>query len=103
MLSFTQFITESVDIATDYHPAPKGELNVARGPGSSIVGGGAVKDKSGKTHLSVYHHNNGHTYIHDHGGGRVYKSNKAVHHSSKHIAASYADNNGEEASAYKGI
>lgn len=97
MLSFTQFITEDFDIVTHFSQTKERVGPTTHG----VVGFGAVKDKSGKTHADVFHHSNGHTYIRHQ--GMTFKSNKPVHHSSKEIAKSLAYNEGEEDGYYKGI
>ena len=105
-------LLESVDIVDSYHPAPKNEKNSipkdihdwATNPGkySSVDYAGGIAHKNGKLHLSVFHHNNGHTYIREHGTDvELHKSNKPVHHKTKELIKSYADNNAEDVKNYK--
>ena len=104
--SIRHILSEKVDLASHYSETKRPEA-ITHGstlaPGVNAVGGGAVKSKNGKIELSIFHHKNGHTYIHDHNSKNWYKSSKAEHHTSKQIRDAYADAMGEEPSAYKAI
>ena len=102
MQSFKSFIIENTDddVVFHYHRVPK--KTTPHGKGSSLVTGlGLVKSKDGKTLVSMYHHNDGHTYLYDHDGGIALKSNRPVHHTIKQIVHSYARANGEPVENYK--
>ncbi len=105
---------ESVDIIQHYSQAPRSESSdipkdvhvwakTHPSKETKVEYAGGLKHKDGTMHLSVFHHNNGHTYVRDHGDGVVYKSNKQAKHKAKDLLKSYAENSAEDEKNFKTV